>query len=520
LRGRKTNINGEQKCISPTGSNRSLLAAIGVADSYLRHGISDFVLTGGVNATAPWPRAGLPAGRDGQREKIRRTIEFKWEHYMRIIRFLLPVLAASAVISLPAGAADLSQIYQQALANDPTYASARYAMDAGREKTIQGRAGLLPNVALSGGYSRSNENLQNLSNTYALQLTQPLLRIGNWESYQQGKLSAAKSEADFSQAQQDLILRVSQAYFDVLAAQDVLVNLNAQKQAVSQQLALAQRSFEAGTTMITDTHEAQSRYDLTVAQEIGADNSLALARDRLQQITGMPAPVLATVRKDAVLTPPEPAQVEPWIASAEGGNVRILSQQLSVEIAQRQTKIERSGHAPTIDLVASRGFYKNVSPTGPAYLQIQNYRYYSNSVGIQWIIPLFSGYSVDSKVTESIALTDRARADLEAARRQTVLDTRQAYLGVMNGLALVKAYQAAEQSSASSLESNQVGYEAGVRVNIDVLNAQQQLFASERDLAHARYDALISGLRLKAAAGTLQEQDLVQINALLGAPGS
>jgi outer membrane protein len=441
---------------------------------------------------------------------------------MRITRFLLPLLAASVVISLPASAvaADLSQIYLQAMANDPTYASARYAMDAGREKTTQGRAGLLPNVSMVGGYTRSNDNLNNSTNTYSLQLVQPLLRVGNWETYQQGKLAAAQSEAQFALGQQDLILRVSQAYFDVLAAQDVLATMGAQKKAISEQLDLAKRSFEAGTAMITDTHEAQARYDLIVAQEIGAINAVELARDRLQQIIGATPPPLAVVRKDAVLSPPEPAQVEAWIASAESGNINILSQQLALEIAQRQTKIERAGHYPSVDLVASRSFIKNDNPNGPVYLQIQTSRYYSNSIGVQWTIPLFSGFAVDSKVSESISLAERARSELEAARRSAILNTRQAYLGVVNGLAQIRAYQAAETSSLSSLDSNKTGYDAGVRVNIDVLNAQQQLFASQRDLAHARYDALMSGLKLKAAAGTLQEEDLSKINALLTAPGN
>ncbi|RXZ38196.1 channel protein TolC [Oxalobacteraceae bacterium CAVE-383] len=433
---------------------------------------------------------------------------------------LAALLAAGAAAPLPAGASDLSQIYQQALANDPTYASARYAMDAGREKAVQGRAGLLPNIAMVGAYTRSNDDLNNSSNTYALRLAQPLLRVGNWETYRQGRLAAAQSEAQFALAQQDLILRVSQAYFNVLAAQDVLATLSAQKKAIGEQLDLARRSFEAGTAMITDTHEAQARYDLIVAQEIGGVNALELARDRLQQITGAVPEQLAAVRKDAVLTPPEPAQVEQWIASAENGNIGILSQQLAVEIAQRQIKIERAGHYPSVDLVASRNFIKNDNPNGPVYVQIQSSRYYSNSIGVQWTIPLFSGFSVDSKVSESISLTDRARAELEATRRNAVLNTRQAYLGVVNGLAQIKAYQAAQTSSMSSLDSNKTGYDAGVRVNIDVLNAQQQLFASQRDLAHARYDALMSGLKLKAAAGTLQEQDLNKINALLGGPES
>jgi outer membrane protein len=423
------------------------------------------------------------------------------------------ITAAVGAIA-PASAADLLQIYQQALANDPIYQSARYALRAGEEKSVQARAALLPSVNLGGTYTRSGDTFNNFSNVYNLTLTQPLLRVANWESYQQGKLSVAVSEAQFALARQDLILRVGQAYFDVLAAQDVLTSLRAQKDAISEQLASAKRNFEVGTATITDTNEAQARYDLANAQEIAADNDLAVALSKLQQIIGQAPASLSRLRSQVQLSMPQPAQMDAWIGSAEQQNYNVIAQQLTLEIAQSEIKRSRADHLPTLDLVAGRNFTNQYSTLTP----YTNARIYSNSIGVQWNIPLYSGYATSSKVDQNIALADKARADLENARRTAVLNARQAYLGVSNGLAQVKAYEAAEISSQSALESNRLGYQVGVRINIDVLNAQQQLFSTQRDLAKARYDTLINGLKLKAAAGTLEESDLQQIDRLLGAP--
>ncbi|OWY27313.1 TolC family outer membrane protein [Herbaspirillum robiniae] len=427
---------------------------------------------------------------------------------------LLTSLIAGLVLHGAASGADLLQVYQQALANDPVYTSARYALTAGREKDTQGRAGLLPAVGVGGSYTRSDQNFDSTNNSYALQLTQPLLRLANWESYKQGKLSVASSEAQFAQAQQDLILRTGQAYFDVLAAQDALSFLGAQKIAISEQLASAKRNFEIGTSTITDTNEAQARYDLATAQEIAAQNDLEVALSKLQQIIGQPPAPLAVLRPGVKLSSPRPAQIDTWIASAQADNYAVVAQQVALEVAQSEIKRNRAGHAPTVDLVVARNYTDQTSVRTP-YL---NARGYSNSIGVQWNIPLFSGFATSSKVDEAVALADKARSDLENARRTAVLNARQAFLGVANGLSQVKAYEAAEVSSQSSLDSNKLGYQVGVRINIDVLNAQQQLYSTRRDLAKARYDTLMNGLKLKAAAGALREDDLAQINALLGGP--
>ncbi|KQV47652.1 MULTISPECIES: TolC family outer membrane protein [unclassified Duganella] len=429
---------------------------------------------------------------------------------------LLAVLVASALFSLNAQAADLVQVYKQALANDATYASARAALAAGQERTVQGRSLLLPTVGLSGTAMKNDGDqtdrikglsgdTENYSHTMQLQLTQPLFRWANWENYQQSKLSAAAAEAVFAQAQQDVILRVSQAYFDVLTAQDNLTATQAQKAATTEQLASAKRNFEVGTQTITDTHEAQAAYDLVVAQEFAAQNELEVKRTALQQVIGQAPGALAPLRTGVAIASPQPATLEPWVSAAEEQNYGVTGAKLNVEVAKREISKQRAGHMPTLDLVAQK---TRNSTTGVALAN-------NNAIGLTWNVPIFNGFAVTSKVRESIALEDKARNDLEVSRRQAAQTARQAFLGVNSGLAQVKALEAAEVSSKSALESNKLGYQVGVRINIDVLNAQRQLYTTQKDLSKARYDTIMNGLRLKSAAGSLKEEDLEPINALL-----
>jgi outer membrane protein len=429
----------------------------------------------------------------------------------------LVTLIAGAFLSLQAQAVNLLQLYQDALVNDAVYSSARANLSAGQEASVQGRAELLPLIGIGGTYQRAQRgNVPDIkSHGYTLSLSQPLLDVAAWQNYEQSKLSVAASEAAFAVVQQDLILRVAQAYFDVLAAQDTLAALLVQKDAISEQLASAKRNFEVGTATITDTHEAQARYDLVIAQEFGAQNDLAIKRTALQQIIGKPPAELAILRKGVELNPPEPAQISTWVSSAEEQNYVVLQQKLALEIAKREITRNRAGHYPTVDLVASRS---DSNQRNSAIPSLNSGTGATSSVGLQWNIPLFSGFAVTSKVRQAIALEDKSRSDLESARRTAAQNAQQAYLGVTSGLAQVKALQAAEVSSRSALESNRLGYQVGVRINIDVLNAQQQLFITQRDLSKARYDTLMNSLRLKSAAGSLREQDLVQINTLLIQP--
>ena len=435
---------------------------------------------------------------------------------------VLAALLATAFCSIEANAADLLQTYKDALANDAQFASARATQLAGAEKLVQGRAGLLPSVALTGSDIKAhndisadnpvyNGNGNNYTNSLQLQLVQPLFRWANWQQYEQGKLSVVASDAQFAQSQQDLIVRVAQAYFDVLTAQDNLITLQAQQAAISEQLASAKRNFDVGTSTITDTHEAQARYDLVIAQEFAGQSDLQVKRSALQQIIGKEAGDLAMLKVGIKLDAPKPARIEDWVTSAEQQNFNVVASQVGVEIAKRTIEINRAGHYPTLDLVAGRarsssGGQSVLNPSGVST---------ANTIGVQWSVPIFSGFAVNSKVNEAIALEDKARTDLESARRAAALAARQAYVGVTSGLAQVKAYEAAEISSQSALDSNKLGYQVGIRINIDVLNAQQQLYTTRQTLAKARYDTIMSGLRLKAASGILKESDLVEVNALL-----
>ena len=447
---------------------------------------------------------------------------------------LIAVLIASAFLTLNAQAADLLQVYQQALANDAAYASARASLAAGRERTTQGRASLLPQIGLSGSSMKNDSdsspwnegatvtnpvtglpmvvagggsNVRVTSHT--LSLTQPLFRWNNWQTYQQSKLLQAIAEAQFAQTQQDLITRVSQAYFDVLAAQDTVELNRAQKTATTEQLASAKRNFEVGTQTITDTHEAQAAYDLVVAQEFAAINDLENKRSALQAIIGTAPSSLATLKPGVVLATPEPASLEPWVSSAESANYGVVGAQLNYESSKREIQKSRSGHYPTLDLVASQSKSKVGGQNANSGSSD------SKAIGVQWSVPIFSGFAVTSRVRETIALEDKARNDLETTRRNAAQVARQAFLGVNSGLAQVRALEAAEVSSTSALESNKLGYQVGVRINIDVLNAQRQLYSTRRDLSRARYDTIMNGLRLKSASGSLRESDLIPVNNLL-----
>jgi outer membrane protein len=426
------------------------------------------------------------------------------------------------VVSFPAFAADLLQIYKEALQNDPVFAGARAAYIAGQEKSVQGRALLLPNVNITGRSMLTNANYysgdvavdgkRSTSGSYSLQLIQPLFRWENWQLFEQSKLQVLASEAQLGQAQLELMVRVAQAYFDVLSAQDALESVRANKTAITEQLDFAKQSFDVGTTTITDQQEAQARFDLAVAQEFAAENELEIKRYTLQQIIGKPPVALVPLHKEVPLTAPKPANMNEWVIAAEQNNFNVVGAQFNQEIAKRAISVNRAGHLPTLDLVAS---VTRSNTSAIPVQQLPSYTENSRNIGIQLTVPVFSGFAVNSKVREAIALEDKAGNDLEAAKRSAALSARQAFLGVNIGLAQINAYKAAETSSQLALQSNKLGYEVGIRINIDVLNAQQQLYTTQQNLAKARYDTIMNGLRLKLASGSLKEEDLVQVNGLL-----
>ncbi len=438
-------------------------------------------------------------------------------------------LAASALLASIAGfvhAQDLLQVYRDAVKYDAPYAAAKYALQAGMEKLPQGRALLYPTVGLAANLTetridstpRDGSNPLALSFTrdirsygYTLSFSQPIYRPQNSLQSDQADFQVRQAEAVFAQAGQDLILRVSQAFFDILAAQDTLALVGAQKSAISEQLAQARRNFEVGTATITDTHEAQARYDLIVAQEIAAQNDLETKRRSLQQITGKEYTGLKALRPDVKLTPPNPAGMQDWSALAEKQAYAVQIQQAVTEIAALEARRANAGHYPTLDLVASYGY---VSQTGTALSGIGT-NVNTGVVGLQFAVPIYQGGAISSREREAAANHEKSRQDLENARRSSVLGARQSYLAVINGIAQVRALEQALVSSQSALDSNKLGYEVGVRINIDVLNAQQQLFSTRRDLAVARYNTITNHLKLKAAAGSLREDDLQEVNRAL-----
>jgi outer membrane protein len=447
---------------------------------------------------------------------------------MKRPEFKLLALAVGFAVAGIADAADFLATYRLAKQNDAQFAAARASLEAGLEKLPQGRALLLPviNAAANTNWNDA-ENTNDAtgvktsatfnSNGWSVTLTQPLFRWQNLVQYQQSQFQVLQAEAQFGQATQDLIVRVAQAYFDVLAAQDNLAFTKSNKASIAEQLAQAKRNFEVGTATITDTNEAQARYDLAVAQEIAAINALEVTQRALQQIIGGFPDALTPLKSTLLIEPPQPNVMDEWATSARSNNFVVRGNEAVMEIASREVDRQRAGHLPTLDAVASA--QSNTNQNAAAITAIGSgakSTFDQNAIGLQLNIPIYAGGSVLSRTREAVALKEKARQDLESSRRAAEFNARQSFLNVTNGLAQVKALEQALVSSNVSLQSNRVGYEVGVRINIDVLNAQQQVFQTERDLARARYDTILNGLRLKAASGSLTEGDVEAINRLLG----
>ena len=432
---------------------------------------------------------------------------------------------ALALLPLAAGAEDLLQVYRDAKGYDAVYAAARYALVAGQERVPQARAGLLPSLNASASATRTKIDSESddptivpdysrdfrTNNQYTLTLSQPIYRRQNWLQYDQAGWLVKQAEATFSQAEQDLGLRVTQAYFDVLLAQNSVRLVEGQKAAISEQLAQAKRNFEVGTATITDTHEAQARYDLVLAQEIAAQNDLENKNRALQQLTGKEYAGLKSLRPGLELNPPDPNDMQAWAELAERQGYPVQIQDAGVQVAMLEAKRASAGHHPTLDLVASRA---QTSQTGSQLSPVGS-DVSTSTLGLQLALPLYLGGSVNSREREAAANLEKSRQDLDQAKRSSALAARQAYLASVSGLAQVRALRQALVSSQSALESNKLGAQVGVRVEIDVLNAQQQLFSTQRDLAQAIYNTIIAQLRLRAAAASLKEEDLAKINQAL-----
>ena len=430
------------------------------------------------------------------------------------------VLVAGYLFGSTATAADLLDIYRDAQAQDPVYSSARYAFEASKEIVPQSRAAnLLPSIGLTATVNRNHRAVDGFpsadfnTNGYTVSLTQPLFRLQNWISFGQAGLQAKQSEAIFADAAQSLIVRTAQAYFDVLLAQDNVALSGAQKTAINEQLAQAKRNFEVGTSTITDTYEAQAKYDLASAKEISDLNDLEIKRQALQQLINKMPAGLAVLRDNPMLTLPKPSDMDQWVKASEEASPAIAQFRLASEIAGKEVNRNRSGHLPTLDFTGSFG--NNTAPSTTSGRIGPSFDTRSAGIGLTLTFPLYQGGGTQSRIRQSLSNRDRAEADLENSKRSVAQSVRQNYLGVTNGVAQVKALEAALVSNKSSLDATVLGKEVGVRTNVDVLNAQQQLFQAQRDLQQARYNTILSQLRLKSAAGRLVEDDLAEVNRML-----
>ena len=437
------------------------------------------------------------------------------------------LLAAAAIAALTAGplarAADLLEIYRLALGSDPVYSAARASREAAQEKLPQGLAGLLPQATFSASTQHNDRDLrfrnptlapsnaQFNSNSASVSVTQPIYRRQSLVAYEQGKTQVTLADAQFDSAGQDLILRVSQASFDVLLAMSTLSFTEAQKTAIAQQLEQARRNFEVGNATITDTHEAQARFDLVTSQEIAARADLEVKNRALEQLIGRAAPRLAGPGRTFSPTPPSPNAMDVWVERARDNNPAVRIARQNFAFATQEVARNRGAHHPTLDAFAT---YTD-SGSGSGVQGGSGTDTQSRVVGLQLAIPLYQGGIVNSRVREAIANEEKSRQDLDNARRSAELSARQGYLGVTSSVAQVRALEAALVSNQSSLDSTLLGQQVGVRTQVDVLNAQQQLFSARRDLAQARYNYVLSLLRLYAAAGELDAADIEQVNRWL-----
>ena len=440
-------------------------------------------------------------------------------------RFLIP-LCLGLFTWGNSQAQSLVDLFNAAKLHDAGFQSAQAQFEANRAKADQALAGILPTINLQTNTNRTNASAAGATgftpfdryisaSNMLLTLSQPLYRPAALLSYEQSKLLFAQAVQAMVVAEQDLIVRVSQAYFDVLASQDSLNFVLAQKSAVAEQLAAAKRNFEVGTATITDTREAEARFDLVKAQEIAARNDLSVKQLALETVTGVIGAKPAALNAKDALPRMLPKSMDDVLNLAEAAHPGIRTAVMALDVAKLEIDRARSGHKPTVDLVASQNNQYNLGGTSASAQTGTTFWQHATTVGVQMNLPLFAGFATQNRIRETVSLSDKARQDLEATRRSVTQSTKSAYLNLASGLGQVNALEAAEDSSQLALDANKLGYTVGVRINIDVLNSQSQLFQTKRDLAQARYGVLMGSLKLRQANGTLKPEDLQAVNELL-----
>jgi outer membrane protein len=449
------------------------------------------------------------------------------------IKALLLIVTACAV---PAAgqAASLLEIYQQALQSDPRIHEAEARRLAAFEAAPQARGVLLPQISFDGSYSTiENEGptieIDNLGNpfettattetdafSWQFNLRQTLFRWDQIVGLRQASKVVAKAEADREAAQQDLIVRVTLRYVDVLAAEDRLTSIHADRTAISRQLEQAKQRFEVGLIAITDVQESQAAYDQSVADEIGAKRSLATAREFLREITGQYVQELSAPGEDFPLRSPDPSDEQSWIDLSMSQNLALVSSRIDEQLARDEISFRRNGHYPIIDLVANSG--QQQTDTTRTTLGVPtnfDQTRTSDSISIQFSVPLFAGGATSSRVREAVYLHRASRENLQRVTRETERQARDAYLGVLSEISRVKALEQAVASSTTALEATQAGFDVGTRTIVDVLNSQFTLYQSITNYYQSRYDYILNFMRLKQSAGNLRVQDLENLDQWL-----
>lgn len=447
-----------------------------------------------------------------------------WGHGVRsAFLVLLPIYLATGLTAGHASSFGLTNLLERAKSYDPVYRGALASSAATQTASNQGRAGLLPQISASAllqqvdaersAFGRSVSTSSSPSG-FTVTLNQPLFRLQNWESYKQSELTTNLGLLQASAAEQDLILRLVQSYFDTLSARDTLKTIQSQKAAIGLQLESAKRNFEIGTTTVTDQQEAQARYDLIQARELAASNQFNIAQLRLKNLIGPDQVPLMGLPEDLSIPEPLPNNPDAWAKQAAVSNLLYQQSAINLEIANREVKKRQYGHLPTLDLQAEyldgeQQLFDNT--TGQPFEAEEK----STTLSLLLSVPLFSGGLTQSRAEESEHLLIQSKADKDLSSQNAEVQARSAFLSVQTGLSQIQALQTAVESSKLALQANQTGYEIGVRINIDVLNAQQQVSSAQRELLQAQYDTLLNLLRLDAAAGQLSSNSLERLDQLL-----
>jgi outer membrane protein len=417
----------------------------------------------------------------------------------------------------------LIDIYQQALAHDPQLASALSANRAAQEIIEQGKALYRPTVNFNADANRLSTDIRYIgidrapstssfeTYKYGVDLRQPIYRKQNLVQMDQTKTQVSQADKQLHLTQQNLILRVTQAYFDVLIAQDKIDLIAAQKSAILSQLEQAKANFEVGTSTITDVNESQARFDLVLAQEIATKNELQVAKYAIQALTGKTPQTLATVKAD-IKTQHLEQSMDKWLEVASINNLNIQIQQDAAKFAEQEIERLSAAHLPTLDAVMS---YTDSYANGSATAFSAGNELKTGAIGLQLQIPIYQGGAISSRVRQAVLSQQKAQDDIGIARSNTELETQRAYLNLSTSIAQVKAFEQALISSQSQVDSTKLGYEVGVRTSVDVLNAEQQYFSAKRDLLQSRYNYLVNIIRLKASSGVVAETDLADINQQL-----